>query len=71
MIVTVMKVRIPAMSTIGILTGRDEEGNTVTLAADHRPARHIGEALADGELVEVTPEEYMVLSVVAPEGSEA
>lgn len=63
MTVTVLTARIPAYSSIGILTGTDEEGNTVTLAVDHGPARYICEELAYGELVVVTPESWQILSV--------
>jgi len=67
MTVTIESVSVPAYSSIGILTGTDEAGNTVTLAVDHRPARHIGEALAYGELIEIEPEPWQVLSIRSPQ----
>jgi len=67
MTITIESVSVPAYSSIGVLTGIDEEGNTVTLAVNHRPARSIGEALAYGELVEVEPEPWQVLSIRSPQ----
>ena len=43
--VTVERINIPAMSTIGYGYGRDEDGNAISFIGDHRPMRNIGEAL--------------------------
>lgn len=64
--IIVNHVRIPAMSTVGILTGTDENGNTVTFALDHGPAYHIGQDVAAGEIVEIEPEPWMILSITDP-----
>ena len=64
--VTIHSVRVPAMSTIGFLEGTDEAGNTVTLAMDWRPARDIGRDVAAGEVVEIEPEDWMVINVTDP-----
>lgn len=45
MTVTVSRISIPAMSTIGYGYGTDEDGNEVRFIGDHRPMRHIGEAM--------------------------
>jgi hypothetical protein len=42
MIVTVHRISIPAMSTIGYGYGVDGEGNKVTFLGDHRAMRDIG-----------------------------
>lgn len=66
MTVTVTRVRIPAMSTVGILEGTDDDGNIVTFATDHRPARNIGLDMRAGEVVRCEPEPWMILSVRDP-----
>ena len=48
-IVTVDHVNIPPWSTIGFCDGVNEEGERVRFATDHRPARHIGEAVEAAE----------------------
>ncbi len=45
MTVTVTRITIPAMSTIGYGYGTDENGNAVRFVGDHRPMFHIGEAM--------------------------
>lgn len=51
--VRVLRVNIPAMSTMGYGWGEGEDGKGVTFAGDHRPMRALGEALqaaaANGE----------------------
>jgi hypothetical protein len=61
--VRIHSVRIPAMSTIGFLEGENEEGKIVTLALDHRPARYVAEDMERGEVVEIEPEPWQVISI--------
>ena len=64
MTITLNRVTIPAWSTIGYGLGVDEDGRRVRFAGDHRPLRHLGEALAVAEepiLVEV--DDWQVLSI--------
>jgi hypothetical protein len=65
MLLTVTKVSIPAMSTIGYGTGIDDNGNEVKFIGDHRPMRHIGEAMRwakHDEPVEVDVEDWQIVS---------
>jgi hypothetical protein len=61
--VEVHRVNIPAMSTIGYGWGTDvEDGSEVQFAGDHRPMRHLGEALAQAsEPIEVELEDWQIL----------
>jgi len=64
MTLTLNQVSILAGSTIGFGLGVDEDGRRVRFAGDHRPLRHLGEALAVAEepiLVEV--DDWQVLSI--------
>ena len=64
MTLTLERITIPADSTIGYGLGVDEDGRRVRFAGDHRPLRHLGEALAVAEepiLVEV--DDWQVLSI--------
>jgi hypothetical protein len=62
MIVTLTHVTIPAMSTIGY--GLDDMGRLVCFAGDHRPLRHLGEAVAAAtEPILVDIEDWQVLGV--------
>lgn len=65
--VTVDRVNIPPMSTIGYGYGRDEAGNLITFAGDHRPMRYLGEAIAScrtrDELPVVELEIWQVVSI--------
>ena len=62
MIVTVDRVSIPAWSTIGYGYGYDTDGNEVSFVGDHRPLRHLGEALAEAdEPIEVELEDWQVI----------
>lgn len=66
--VEVHAVSIPAMSTIGRIQGMDlDTGEEIIFAADHRPARHIGEALCEAlnsEPLVVQVEDWQFLGVV-------
>ena len=46
MTLTVYRVSIPAMSTIGYGYGKDENGSSYRFVGDHRPMRHLGEMVA-------------------------
>jgi hypothetical protein len=59
--VTVNRVNIPALSTIGQGEGTTPDGRLVRFAGDHRPMRHLAEALAAGESVTVHLEPWQVL----------
>ena len=56
--VKVLHVSIPAFSTIGYGRGETREGKEVSFVGDHRPMRHIGEAIAQGEETWVTVPDY-------------
>ena len=45
MTVTVFRIRIPAMSTLGYGYGTAPDGQAVTFVGDHRPMRCLGQAL--------------------------
>jgi hypothetical protein len=47
--IQVVGVKIPALSTIGYGYGRTPGGRFVTFVGDHRPMRHLGEALCHAE----------------------
>ena len=66
MIVTVDSGRLPAMTTIGIMSGFNAKGERVDFAADHRAARAMIEALNGGELVEVDAADFLVLRIADP-----
>jgi hypothetical protein len=66
MTITVDSGRLPAMSTTGIMSGTNDESQRVDFAADHRAARAMIEALAQGEYVEVDAADYMILRVADP-----
>ncbi len=53
--VTVYRVSIPAMSTIGYGFGVSEGGQRVSFVGDHRPMRDLGEAVAAAESAEDLP----------------
>lgn len=65
--VTVERVTIPPMSTLGYGFGVDTAGNRVSFAGDHRPMRDLGEAIAAAsardELPQVELESWQVLSI--------
>jgi len=64
MTVTLTHVSIPPWSTIGYGQGIDDEGRHVRFAGDHRPLRHLGEALARAEEpIPVEVEPWQVLSI--------
>jgi hypothetical protein len=62
--ITVYRVNIPAMSTIGYGFGKDENGVDVMFVGDHRPMRDIGEAInnarSEDELPKCDPPEYAI-----------
>ena len=61
--VHVKRVNVPAMSTIGYGWGVDyETGDLVKWVGDHRPMRHLGEAIAAGEDVEIDLDDLIVMS---------
>ena len=51
---------IADLGTIITFRGLDAEGDPWVVCADHRPAHDILDALAEGETVEVDPEEWQV-----------
>lgn len=53
--VIVERISIPAMSTIGYGGGVDSAGNRVTFFGDHRPMRHIGEAISEASSRDALP----------------
>jgi hypothetical protein len=66
MTIRVTRINIPAMSTIGYGWGTDDGGRRVSFAGDHRPMRHIGEAMqhtTSDDPVTVELEDWQVLSV--------
>ena len=69
MTLTLERITIPADSTIGYGLGVDEDGRRVRFAGDHRPLRHLGEALAGADepiLVEVEPSEVLSIDELGP-----
>lgn len=66
MTITVDSGRLPAMSTIGVMSGTNEKGERVDFAADHRAARWMIEALAQGEEVVVDAADWTILRVADP-----
>lgn len=65
MVVLVTRVSIPAMSTVGYGYGTDKEsGRDVEFIGDHRPMRHLGEALRESEEpLEAVIEEDQVIRI--------
>ncbi len=49
MLVQVYRVSIPAMSTIGYGRGQSEDVQWIEFVGDHRPMRHLGQAVALAE----------------------
>ena len=49
LVVAVNRVHIPAWSTVGYGYGQTEDGRPVEFIGDHRPMRHLGEALSLAE----------------------
>lgn len=47
--------------SVVVFRGVDDEGRTVTFAADHRPGQAIIEAMDDGETVQATVPDWAVL----------
>jgi len=64
-IVTVDRVDVPPWSTMGYGYGVTDEGYRVEFGGDHRPMRHLQEALADGPLT-VDIETYQIIKYAAP-----
>jgi hypothetical protein len=66
MLLTVYRVIIPAWSTIGYGTGRDENGTAYRFVGDHRPMRHLGEIVAqtasEDKLPTVDLEDWQILN---------
>ncbi len=66
MFLTVYRVTIPAMSTIGYGVGKDENGKPYQFVGDHRPMRHLGEAVAqaayEGQLPIVEVEAWQLIN---------
>ena len=59
---TVVRVVVPAWSTVGIAYGIDAKGNRVRFVGDHRPMRRLGEAVQQSkEPIEVDTEDWQVL----------
>lgn len=71
--ITIQSARVPARSTVGILTGTAENGDIVSLACDHRSARYIDRELAAGDhvVLEPSPENgIVVLEIIHPDKKE-
>ncbi len=70
MIVTVYRVSIPAWSSIGYGYGLTLGGKFIAFTGDHRPLRHVGEAVARAnsseELPTVMLEAWQITSCVPP-----
>jgi hypothetical protein len=68
MILTVHRITIPPMSTIGYGMGRDEHGVLYQFCGDHRPMRYLGERLSlrveDGDPIQVEVEDWQVVGAV-------
>ena len=63
MTVTLERVVVPAGSTIGYGCGIDEDGCRVSFVGDHRPLRHLGEALAGAtEPITVEVEDWQIVA---------
>ncbi len=58
---TVVEVEVPAMSTVGIALGVDENNVRWMFAGDHRPMAALAEALGNGEEVIVEVGDYQVI----------
>lgn len=71
MSITVHRVNIPAMSTIGYGWGTNDAGEAVHFVGDHRPMRDIGEAIAAAasadDLPTVDENETTIISVTPAE----
>jgi hypothetical protein len=68
MTVTVYSINIPDMSTIGYGSGVNDEGKRVRFVGDHRPMRHIGEAMQNTtskDPIVVDLEDWQIQSVEA------
>lgn len=70
--ITVTRINIPAMSTIGHGWGTDETGNEIHFVGDHRPMRDIGEAVAQAksrdDLPQIEqPEDMYIISITRQE----
>jgi hypothetical protein len=60
--VHVESVNVPAYSSLGYGYGTDlDTGELVEFVGDHRPMHHLGEAVAEGEYIEVELEGWQVL----------
>ncbi len=55
MFLTVFRVNIPAMSTIGYGYGKDENGSSYRFVGDQRPMGHLGEAVAQAPCEDALP----------------
>ena len=73
MSVQLYHVSIPTMSTLGFGYGIDSaNGDEVCFVGDHRPMRHLGEALGSGaEIIEVNVEDWQIISISASDASSA
>jgi len=63
LVVHVMNVHIPPMSTLGFAMGYDDAGRRVEFAGDHRPMRLMGLALENGEDVTVRVPVHAITSI--------
>jgi hypothetical protein len=63
MIATVTRINVPAYSTLGYGEAVTDDGSVYAFVGDHRPMRHLGEALRDGEEPEIDTDEAFVLSI--------
>ena len=65
MLVTVYRVNIPVMSTIGYGWGKDQQGNEVKFCGDHRPmlwlVREIKQAAAEFDLPVVNLDDWQII----------
>jgi hypothetical protein len=65
MTVTVLRISVPAMSSIGFGSGVNENGDHVEFAGDHRAMRNIGEAMqytTSNEPIVVELEDWQILA---------
>jgi len=70
--IKVNEIRIPAESTVGYGRGTDEDGNEIHWVGDHRPMRHLAEAVEAGvlgdsdEFIELDLEDWQILDPHGP-----
>ena len=70
MLVQVLRVTVPPMSTIGYGYGVNEKGQEVSFVGDHRPMRYIGDLMMSlaPDPCEIELESWQIMSVKEVEG---